>query len=222
MQWNATGSVKRKASRPDQRWIAADRGAEILDHPRQLPEDPRAAVTIWITAKKTAAVANHALPAIVVVKTDVTMSVYVEFTLASGIVAADATQYDPPVSTPGTVRLRRVLPLVLFLGVSGVVSRSRSCIPPGRDCRRPRPEKRSCSATSTTARRCSTPSAPPVTARTASTAAIGPTLAGRADPARAREGPHRYGGATMPAKLVSGQQERDVLAFLATIVAAPR
>jgi hypothetical protein len=54
----------------------------------------RAPVETWMIAKTIAAVANHALAAIVDVKTDVMMSVYVELTLAitgPGLVAGERT-----------------------------------------------------------------------------------------------------------------------------------
>src|SRR5918998_3390524 len=41
MQWKATGSVQRTASRPDQRWTGSPAAAG-RERPSQLPEDPRA------------------------------------------------------------------------------------------------------------------------------------------------------------------------------------
>jgi mono/diheme cytochrome c family protein len=50
---------------------------------------------------------------------------------------------------------------------------------------------------------------------------VGPTLAGRTLALGVAKARIDTGGTTMPAKLVTGQQERDVFAFLATILAAP-
>ncbi len=50
---------------------------------------------------------------------------------------------------------------------------------------------------------------------------IGPKLQGLAIPIAAVKAQIDNGGGTMPPHLVSGQQEKDVLAFLATIIAKP-
>src|SRR5438876_3309677 len=75
-QWNATGSVQRIASRPDQRWITFT-GAPATIHGMTRFSRPkiRAAVVIWTSAKNPAADANHAFAAIVELNTAVTMSV---------------------------------------------------------------------------------------------------------------------------------------------------
>ena len=50
---------------------------------------------------------------------------------------------------------------------------------------------------------------------------IGPKLAGAAIPLSAVKAQIDNGGGSMPAGLVKGQQEADVLAYLATILASP-
>ena len=50
---------------------------------------------------------------------------------------------------------------------------------------------------------------------------IGPKLDGLALPLAAAKAQIDAGGGTMPGRLVTGQQEGDVLAFLATILAKP-
>ncbi len=81
----------------------------------------RAAVTIWIRAKKIAAVANHTLPAMAELNTEVTRSVYVELTLAS-IVPRQGSHYDRLMSTAASAGRRHLAPLVIaFVVVSGLV-----------------------------------------------------------------------------------------------------
>jgi mono/diheme cytochrome c family protein len=50
---------------------------------------------------------------------------------------------------------------------------------------------------------------------------IGPKLAGAPITLAAAKAQIESGGGTMPASLVKGQQEKDVLAYLATILASP-
>lgn len=50
---------------------------------------------------------------------------------------------------------------------------------------------------------------------------IGPTLAGASIPIAAAKAQIDNGGGSMPGGLVKGQQEQDVLAYLATILASP-
>jgi mono/diheme cytochrome c family protein len=50
---------------------------------------------------------------------------------------------------------------------------------------------------------------------------IGPTLAGAAIPLAAAKAQIENGGGSMPAGLVKGQDEKDVLAYLATILKSP-
>src|SRR3712207_5789911 len=82
MQWNATGSVNRIARRPDQRWIRFTRGGSMRTIGRSFPKI-RAPVDTCTTARTAAPLANHALNTIVDENTEVTMSVYVDSTLAS-------------------------------------------------------------------------------------------------------------------------------------------
>ena len=74
MQWNATGSVQRIASRPDQRWIGdtirGGSGMTCCSFPKI-----RAPVETCTNASAKAADASHALAAIVDENTDVTMLV---------------------------------------------------------------------------------------------------------------------------------------------------
>ena len=73
-QWKKTGSVSRSASRPDQRWIRRDVVNESGTTRWSFPHI-REAVSTCTIASTNAPVASHALPAIVVEKTDSTMSV---------------------------------------------------------------------------------------------------------------------------------------------------
>ena len=66
--------VQRNASRPDQRWMRFTCSCGRRTTPWRWPKI-RAAVSTWTSARSTAAVANHALPAIVDENTDVMMSV---------------------------------------------------------------------------------------------------------------------------------------------------
>jgi mono/diheme cytochrome c family protein len=50
---------------------------------------------------------------------------------------------------------------------------------------------------------------------------VGPRLIGLAIPLAQVKAQIDAGGGSMPAKLVSGQQERDVLAYVATLIASP-
>jgi mono/diheme cytochrome c family protein len=143
-------------------------------------------------------------------------------TLAISTVAPDATQYDPPVSTPGTVRSRRVLLLLaVFLGVSGLVFALAKWHPA-------RPGLPKAAANEKVAlgdfyngqtvfnQKCAA-----CHGQDGENGSVGPTLAGRTVALGVAKARIDNGGPTMPPKLVSGQQERDVLAFLATIVQAP-
>ena len=74
MQWYATGSTHRIASRPDQRSIGETTLGESRITCWSFPKI-RAPVETWTIASTTAAEANHAFAAIVDENTDVTMSV---------------------------------------------------------------------------------------------------------------------------------------------------
>jgi hypothetical protein len=80
-QWKKTGSVKSTARRPDQMWtrlaFVNDRGTTAWSFPHI-----RDAVSTWTTASTIAAVASHALAAIVDENTVSTTSAYVELTSA--------------------------------------------------------------------------------------------------------------------------------------------
>src|SRR4051812_23329081 len=115
MQWKATGSVNRIASRPDQRWTRLTCGRPIGTRCCNFPK-MRAPVETWIIPSKTAADANHALAAIPDEKTDVIAPVQADSTLASN--AADPTRYDRLVSER-RVRLL-VVPVALLFGASAV------------------------------------------------------------------------------------------------------
>jgi mono/diheme cytochrome c family protein len=53
------------------------------------------------------------------------------------------------------------------------------------------------------------------------TGGVGPRLAGAPVPIGAVKAQIDHGGGSMPANLVSGQKERDVLAYVATLLAPP-
>jgi hypothetical protein len=82
-QWKKTGIVHRIASRPDQRWTRFAPSKDSGTTRCSLPHI-REAVSTCTHAKTIAAVANHALNAIVDENTVVTTSVYVLVTSGSG------------------------------------------------------------------------------------------------------------------------------------------
>ena len=85
-QWKNTGSVNRKAIRPDQRCTRATPGTWNGITRWRRPH-MRLAVRICTTTSATATEASHAFAAIVDEKTVVTMSVYVSLTSASGSIS---------------------------------------------------------------------------------------------------------------------------------------
>ena len=95
MQWNATGSVQRTRVVPTSGARGSPCGRGIGTSRSSFPK-MRAPVSTCTTASTTAAVANHALPAIGAEKTDVTMSVYAEVTLAEHRRRREPTGYDRP------------------------------------------------------------------------------------------------------------------------------
>jgi mono/diheme cytochrome c family protein len=212
MQWKATGSVQTKARRPDQRWIRlmgmpAMRAGRNESFPKI-----RAAVTICPRAKTPAAVANHAFAAIAELKIAVTMSVYVPLTLAT--IAADATQYDRRVST--SVRLVLV-PVLLFAVVTGAVFALAKL-------HLARPELRTAAnakvqlgdfynGETVFSQKCAS-----CHGQHAEGTKIAPKLVDDTITLAAAKAQIDNGGSVMPAKLVTGKQERDVLAYLATIL----
>jgi mono/diheme cytochrome c family protein len=150
------------------------------------------------------------------------MSVYVELTLAS-IVGRDATQYDRLVSsaeTSGTGRKAAIL-LVVFLGVS-------ACAFTLAKLHLARPDVPSAVAgakivlgdshrgQTTFSQHCAACHGPD-----GKGGPIGPRLDGLAIPVAVAKAQIDNGGGTMPPKLVTGRQEDDVLAFLATILKSP-
>ena len=109
-QWKKTGIVQRIASRPDHRWTPLAVSKESGTIRCSLPHI-RDAVSTWTHAKTTAAVANHALNAIVDENTVVTMSVYVFVTSKSGGRGSSAGACAPEhtrVSTLAAASLDRV------------------------------------------------------------------------------------------------------------------
>ena len=176
----------------------------------------RAPVSTWTIASVTAAVANHAFPTIGAEKTDVMMSVYVCETLARVIaVASEPTDYDGRVSTPERRwPLRRIVavPLVLFVVVAAGVFTLANLHPASP----------------------STPSAPVTLGDAArgrtlylqkcapchgeqAEGKVGPRLAGVSLTVAQARAQIDNGGGIMPARLVTGGSESDVLAYLATL-----
>jgi mono/diheme cytochrome c family protein len=212
MQWNATGSVQTNASRPDQRCTRFTCGRGIRTIRSSFPK-MRAPVETCTTARTTAAVANHAFPAIVEEKTDVMASEYVEFTLASTGIDADPTGYDRRVSRPW--RRLVLVPAILFV----VVSTSAFTLAKLHLAKPGLPKSGSVklgdlyrgeTVFSTSCSSCHGDSAQ---------GGIGPKLAGAHISLAAAKAQIDNGGATMPPKLVQGRQEEDVLAYLSTIFA---
>ena len=196
MQWKATGSVQRTASRPDQRWIGATCARREAGSTRWSFPKIRAPVETWTSARTTAAVANHALRGDRRREhrgDDVGVGrVRAREHVQRAIEPRETTRYDRHVS-----RLV-VVPLVPAVSASRArPSRSRSGTRRGRALRRQRPA-RSCSATSTAARPSSSRAAPAATAPTAR-AAIGPRLQGLPISIAAVKAQIDNGGGTMPA-----------------------
>ena len=180
----------------------------------------RAPVSTWITAKKSAALANHALPAMPVENTDVIRSVQVDATLAS--TARDSTRYIP--------RMTAVPETPDGAGAPG--------LHPGRVVRRRRAERlragRSSTRRSRSSRRwrtkdivlgdagtapCSSRApARAATGRTATGGGIGPRLDGSGISLGVVEGDDRRRQLGHAGGLVKGADEADVLAYLNTIL----
>jgi cytochrome c550 len=163
-----------------------------------------------------AAVASHALPAIVDENTHMTASEYVRLTLAT-ITSADPKRYDRRVSTPEPrwpLRRLVVVPLVLFVVVSATafalaklhLAKPEASAAPVKlgDAKRGQVIFRQ------TCGGCHGMNAE---------GGIGPRLAGAQITIAAAKTQIDNGGGIMPARLVSGAREDDVLAYVATIVA---
>jgi mono/diheme cytochrome c family protein len=177
----------------------------------------RAPVRTCTAASASAAVANHAFDAIVDEKTDVTMSVYFEATLARNTVERDLKGYDARVSTPEPGwPLRRIvlLPLVLFVLVSGTAftlaklhlaspAATTGPVTLGDPQRGQVIFKQTCGG-------CHGMKAE---------GGVGPRLAGAPITLEKVRAQIDNGGGIMPARLVTGSREDDVLAYLATVVA---
>ena len=152
----------------------------------------------------------------VVENTDVTASVYVPLTLAT-ITSAESKRYDRRVSRPESgwpLRHIVVLPLVLFVVVSATVftlaklhlARPKASAAPvalGDAVRGQATFKQTCGG-------CHGMNAQ---------GGVGPKLAGAQLTLAAAKTQIDNGGGIMPAGLVSGSREDDVLAYLATIFA---
>jgi cytochrome c551 len=171
-------------------------------------------------ASAIAAVANQAFDAIVEEKTDVMMSVYFEATLTRNTVSRHLKVYDGRVSTPEPGwPLRRivVLPLVLFAVVSGAAftlaklhlakpetTTTSGPVALGDAQRGQTIFKQTCGGCH---------------GMNAQGGGVGPRLAGTQITVAAAKAQIDNGGGIMPAHLVSGAREDDVLAYLATIFA---
>jgi cytochrome c550 len=145
-----------------------------------------------------------------------TASEYVPLTLAK-ITSADPKRYDRPVSTPDSGwPLRRIvlLPLLLFVAVSATAftlaklhlakpKQSTAPVTLGDSSHGLVIFRQSCSG-------CHGMKAE---------GGVGPALAGAKITIEAARAQIENGGGIMPARLVSGQREDDVLAYLATILA---
>ena len=181
----------------------------------------RAPVRTCTRASASAAVANQTFDAIVEEKTDVTMSVYFEATLATKntFVTRDIKRYDRLVSTPEPGwPLRRivVLPLVLFVVVSATVFTLAKLHPA-------RPEV---TAAPTPATLGDAARGQVIFKQTCggchglqAEGGVGPRLAGAQITLAAAKTQIDNGGGIMPAGLVTGQREEDVLAYLESIFA---
>jgi mono/diheme cytochrome c family protein len=177
----------------------------------------RAPVSTCTHASAIAAVANQAFDAIVEEKTDSMMSVYDEATLATNTVSRHLKVYDGRVSTPEPGwPLRRivVLPLVLFAVVSASAF-TLAKLHPAKPATASGPvtlgdAKRGQMIFTETCGGCHGMNAQ---------GGIGPRLAGAQISAAAAKAQIDNGGGIMPAQLVSGTREDDVLAYLATIFA---
>jgi mono/diheme cytochrome c family protein len=162
------------------------------------------------------------LPAIAELNIEVTMSVYVELTLAS-IVEPDRTQYDRHVSSAeasGSTR-KAVMLLLVLLAVSGCVF-----VLAKLHLARPGVPKAVAGAKivlgdfyrgqTTFSQKCAA-----CHGSDGKGGPIGPKLDGLSLSLPAAKAQIDGGGSTMPAGLVTGSQESDVLAFLATILKSP-
>jgi mono/diheme cytochrome c family protein len=149
-------------------------------------------------------------------KTHVTAFEYVPLTLAA-ITSAEPKRYDRFVSRPGSGWLLRrivVLPLLLFVAVSAtaftlaklhLAKPAQSAAGPvklGDSSRGQVIFRQTCSGCH----------------GTKAEGGIGPRLAGAQITIAAAKARIENGGGAMPARLVTGQREDDVLAYLATIV----
>jgi mono/diheme cytochrome c family protein len=152
------------------------------------------------------------LAAIGVLKTVVTIDVYVEAALAMTI-RPDATQYDRRVST-GRLALTAAALFVVFSGAAFTLAKLHLARPPvatggklvlGDAAAGRAAFARTCAACHGTGGR---------------GGSIGPKLAGASISLAAARAKIDTGGSVMPAKLVGGKDERDVLAYLATILAS--
>jgi cytochrome c550 len=163
-----------------------------------------------------AAVASHALPAMVDENTHMTASEYVPLTLVT-ITSAEIKRYDRLVSTPDSGwPLRRIvlLPLLLFVVVSATAftlaklhlakpKQSTAPVTLGDSSRGQIVFRQTCSG-------CHGMHAE---------GGVGPRLAGASITIAVVKAQIDNGGGVMPARLVTGPREDDVLAYLATIVA---
>ena len=181
----------------------------------------RAPVSTCTTASTIAAVANHAFDAIVEEKTDVITSVYFEATLAkrNTVVTRDPKGYDGRVSTPEPGwPLRRIvlLPLALFVVVSGSAFALAKL----------HPAKPEVAASAVPAKLGDATRGQTIFKETCggchgmnAEGGVGPRLAGAKITTAEAQVQIDNGGGIMPAGLVSGAREDDVLAYLASITA---
>jgi mono/diheme cytochrome c family protein len=206
--------VNRIASLPDQRWIGAttlgESGMTCFSFPKI-----RAPVETWTIASPNAIDASHTFAAIVDEKTDVTMSVYVELTLARTCIEwTEPTRYDRHAS-----RLV-VIPVVLLATVSGATFALAKWHPakPGlpkiaAGSIKLGDQYRGETVFQSTCASCH--------GANGKGGGIGPRLQGLAITVAQVKAQIDAGGGSMPGGLVKGGDEADVLAYVATIVKQP-
>jgi mono/diheme cytochrome c family protein len=147
-----------------------------------------------------------------VLKTVVTIDVYVDAALA--IIRPDATQYDRRVSTNARLALTAAALFVVFSGLAFTLAKlhlARPSVATGGKV----VLGDAAAGRALFARTCA-----PCHGAGGKGGSIGPRLVGASVTLAAAQAKIDAGGGVMPARLVSGEDERDVLAYLGTILAS--